>query len=71
MLTWQNGIGLESSGKIENLLERSLRKKKQKNDPKWMMGNTQDDNGRRFTLWTYSGENFESSRLERIYNPTG
>ena len=52
--------------KNKNFLERSLRKKKQTNDPKWMMRNTEEDNGRRFTLWTYAGENFESSRLERI-----
>ena len=34
MLTWPNGIDLESSGKIENVLERSLRQKKQTNKDK-------------------------------------
>ena len=70
MLTWQNGIDLESSGRIENLVERSLRRKKEKskqtNNAKWMLGNRQEDNARRFTLWTYAGKKLKSSRLERI-----
>ena len=59
LVTWQNGIDFESSTKIEKLLERSLREKKQlaiTGNPKWMIGNRQDGNGGRFTLWTYPVE---------------
>ena len=75
MLTWPNGIDLQSSGKIENVLERSLRQKKTNNqrqklaitnNPKCMMGNRQEGNGGRFTLWKYAVEKLKSSRVERI-----
>ena len=77
MLTRQNGVDLESSGKIENVRERSLQNKKNNNktkqnnkkitnNPNWMMGNRQENNGGRFILWGYVAEKLKNSRLERI-----
>ena len=52
-MTRQNGVYLESSGKIENFQQRSFRKKKKAfsvvtGSPKQMMGDRQENNGRRF-----------------------
>ena len=79
MLTWPNGIDLESSGKIENGLERSLRQKnkeiKNKNQQLqitrkgwWEI----EGNGGRFTLWTYATEKLKSWKVavSKEHNPT-
>ena len=54
MLTRQNVVDLESSGKMENFQESSFREKKKKYarsalgyNPKGMMGNGQENNGGR------------------------
>ena len=57
MLTRQNVVDLESSGKIENFQESSFREKKKKNarsalayNPNGMMGNRQENNGGRCSV---------------------
>ena len=70
MLTRQNVIDLESSGKMENFQESSFREKNARSalayNPKGMMGNRQDNNGGRCSGLFFGNMCVKSTRLERI-----